>query len=96
MHQEFLILVLFKVFSCFGAGLVPHLYPEVMGGQDTDTEALLTQSLSLCLPLAGYGQIRRYCPKVGYCSSKCSKADVWSFSSDCRYYCCLPPGWKAK
>ena len=49
-----------------------------------------------CLPLAGYGQIRKHCPKVGYCSSKCSKADVWSFSSDCKYYCCIPPGWKAK
>ncbi|EOA93569.1 Cygnin, partial [Anas platyrhynchos] len=48
------------------------------------------------VPLAGYGQVRKYCPKVGYCSSKCSKADVWSLSSDCKFYCCLPPGWKGK
>ncbi|KFQ55896.1 Cygnin, partial [Pelecanus crispus] len=52
--------------------------------------------LSLSLPFAGYGQIRKHCPKVGYCSSKCTKADVWSFSSDCKYYCCIPPGWKGK
>ncbi|NXK12631.1 CYGN protein, partial [Herpetotheres cachinnans] len=50
--------------------------------------------VSLAVP--GYGQIRKHCPKVGYCSSKCSKVDVWSFSSDCKYYCCIPPGWKGK
>ncbi|KAI6072005.1 Cygnin [Aix galericulata] len=61
-----------------------------------NTGTLLTPALSLCFPLAGYGQVRKYCPKVGYCSSKCSKADVWSLSSDCKFYCCLPPGWKGK
>ena len=54
-------------------------------------------STLLYFSLAGYGQkIRKHCPKVGYCSSKCSKADVWSFSADCKYYCCLPPSWKGK
>uniref|UniRef100_A0A663MI28 CYGN protein n=1 Tax=Athene cunicularia TaxID=194338 RepID=A0A663MI28_ATHCN len=62
MHREFLRLVLFKVPSCFGAGL-------------------------------GQG---KHCPKVGYCSSQCSKVDEWSFSSDCKYYCCIPPSWKGK
>ncbi|NWY50013.1 CYGN protein, partial [Chionis minor] len=52
--------------------------------------------LLVSLAVPGYGQIRKHCPKVGYCSSKCSKADVWTFSSDCKYYCCMPPGWKGK
>ncbi|KFP79734.1 Cygnin, partial [Apaloderma vittatum] len=53
--------------------------------------------LSLCLLLAGYGHIRKQCPKVGYCSSKCSKADVWSSSADCiPSYCCIPAAWKGK
>uniref|UniRef100_A0A8B9QV38 Uncharacterized protein n=1 Tax=Anas platyrhynchos TaxID=8839 RepID=A0A8B9QV38_ANAPL len=33
--------------------------------------------LLISLAAPGYGQVRKYCPKVGYCSSKCSKADVW-------------------
>uniref|UniRef100_A0A8C3JRA3 CYGN protein n=1 Tax=Calidris pygmaea TaxID=425635 RepID=A0A8C3JRA3_9CHAR len=41
-------------------------------------------------------QVLKRCPKVGHCSSGCSKVDVWAFSSDCKYYCCIPPGWKGK
>ncbi|NXW30200.1 CYGN protein, partial [Phaetusa simplex] len=52
--------------------------------------------LLVSLAVPGNGQVRKHCPKVGYCSSSCSKADVWSFSSDCKYYCCIPPGWKGK
>ncbi|XP_035419597.1 cygnin [Anser cygnoides] len=57
---------------------------------------VLAVFLLVSLAAPGYGQVRKYCPKVGYCSSKCSKADVWSLSSDCKFYCCLPPGWKGK
>ncbi|XP_028942794.1 cygnin-like, partial [Antrostomus carolinensis] len=39
--------------------------------------------LLVSLATPGYGQIMKYCPKVGRCSSKCAKADVWSFSADC-------------
>ncbi|NXN22519.1 CYGN protein, partial [Nycticryphes semicollaris] len=51
---------------------------------------------SLAVP--GYGQVQvlKHCPKVGHCSSSCKKVDVWAFSSDCKYYCCIPPGWKGK
>ncbi|NXG56460.1 CYGN protein, partial [Hemiprocne comata] len=52
--------------------------------------------LLVSLATPGYGQVRKHCPKVGYCSSKCSKADIWSHSYDCKYYCCMPPGWKGK
>ncbi|NXG56461.1 CYGN protein, partial [Hemiprocne comata] len=52
--------------------------------------------LLVSLAVPGYGQVRKHCPKVGYCSSKCSKADIWSHSYDCKYYCCMPPGWKGK
>ncbi|KAM9240302.1 Cygnin [Leptosomus discolor] len=52
--------------------------------------------LLVSLAVPGYGQIRKHCPKVGYCSSKCSKAEEPTFSFDCKYYCCLPPGWKGK
>ncbi|NXN41123.1 CYGN protein, partial [Rhinoptilus africanus] len=52
--------------------------------------------LLVALATPGYGLVKKYCPKVGYCSSSCSKADVWSLSSDCKYYCCIPPGWKGK
>ncbi|NXQ79637.1 CYGN protein, partial [Nyctibius grandis] len=52
--------------------------------------------LLVSLAVPGYGQIRKHCPKVGYCSSKCAKSDVWSLSFDCKQYCCLPPGWKGK
>ncbi|KAM6405821.1 small basic protein 2-like [Pluvialis apricaria] len=52
--------------------------------------------LLVSLATPGYGQIRKHCPKVGYCSGKCAKADTWSFSADCKYYCCIPPGWKGK
>ncbi|KFR16760.1 Cygnin [Opisthocomus hoazin] len=50
--------------------------------------------LLVSLATPGYGQkIRKHCPKVGYCSSKCSKADV---CADCKFYCCIPHGWKGK
>ncbi|NXL93695.1 CYGN protein, partial [Alectura lathami] len=52
--------------------------------------------LLVTLATPGYGRIVKYCPKVGYCSSKCSKAETWTLSSDCKLYCCLPPGWKGK
>ncbi|NXA22712.1 CYGN protein, partial [Ibidorhyncha struthersii] len=52
--------------------------------------------LLVSLATPGYGQVRKHCPKGGYCSGKCGKADTWSFSSDCKYYCCIPPGWKGK
>ena len=48
------------------------------------------------LPLAGYGQVLKYCPKTGYCSSKCSKGEVWARSSDCKVHCCLPLSFKWK
>ncbi|NWV01329.1 CYGN protein, partial [Upupa epops] len=50
--------------------------------------------LLVSLVVPGSGQMRKYCPKVGYCSKTCAKADVWSLSSDCKHYCCIPPGWK--
>ncbi|XP_051470385.1 cygnin-like [Apus apus] len=57
---------------------------------------VFTVFLLVSLAVPGYGQVRKHCPKVGYCSSKCSKADVWSHSYDCKYYCCIPAGWKGK
>ncbi|OXB78607.1 UNVERIFIED_CONTAM: hypothetical protein H355_010087 [Colinus virginianus] len=48
------------------------------------------------LPLAGYGQVLKYCPKIGYCSTKCSKMEKWARSSDCKGHCCLPDNWKWK
>ncbi|NWQ84516.1 CYGN protein, partial [Columbina picui] len=57
---------------------------------------VLAVFLLVSLATPGYGQIRKYCPKVGYCSSKCGKADVWSLSSDCKFYCCVPYSWKGK
>ncbi|KFV59209.1 Cygnin [Tyto alba] len=57
---------------------------------------VFTVFLLVSLATPGYGQIRKHCPKVGYCSSKCTKVDTWSFSSDCKFYCCIPPGWKGK
>ncbi|KFV77005.1 Cygnin [Struthio camelus australis] len=52
--------------------------------------------LLVSLATPGYGQIKKYCPKHAYCSRKCSKGDSWSLSSDCKYYCCVPYGWKEK
>ncbi|OXB78606.1 UNVERIFIED_CONTAM: hypothetical protein H355_010086 [Colinus virginianus] len=45
---------------------------------------------------AGYGQVLTYCPKMGYCSTKCSKMEKWARSSDCKGHCCLPDNWKWK
>ncbi|NXT74620.1 CYGN protein, partial [Zapornia atra] len=53
--------------------------------------------LLFSLATPGYGNVRKYCPKVGYCSDTCGKADVWSRSYDCKnFFCCLPPGYKWK
>ncbi|XP_069706679.1 cygnin-like [Phaenicophaeus curvirostris] len=52
--------------------------------------------LLVSLAVPGYGQMRKHCPKEGFCSSTCRKEDTRSFSADCRYYCCLPPSWKGK
>ncbi|XP_053919564.1 cygnin-like [Cuculus canorus] len=53
--------------------------------------------LLVSLATPGYGQVRKHCPKPGFCSSKCGKADTWTFSADCKYYCCIPPPrWKGK
>ncbi|NXJ86978.1 CYGN protein, partial [Trogon melanurus] len=53
--------------------------------------------LLVSLATAGHVHIRKKCPEVGYCSSKCSKADVWSSSADCiPSYCCIPATWKGK
>ncbi|NXT90697.1 CYGN protein, partial [Anhinga rufa] len=52
--------------------------------------------LLVSLAVPGYGQIRKNCPKVGYCSSKCTKEELWSFSADCKFYCCIPSDWKGK
>ncbi|OXB61920.1 hypothetical protein ASZ78_001723 [Callipepla squamata] len=43
-----------------------------------------------------YGQVLKYCPKMGYCSTKCSKMEKWARSSDCKGHCCLPDNWKWK
>ncbi|NXE14332.1 CYGN protein, partial [Lophotis ruficrista] len=52
--------------------------------------------LLVSLAAPGYGQIKKHCPKIGYCSKKCTKAYVPSSSFNCKYYCCLPRGWKEK
>ncbi|NWH57809.1 CYGN protein, partial [Geococcyx californianus] len=52
--------------------------------------------LLVSLAVPGYGQKKKPCANVGRCSSKCNKAETWTFSSDCKYYCCIPPGWKGK
>ncbi|XP_065488922.1 cygnin-like [Caloenas nicobarica] len=52
--------------------------------------------LLVSLAVPGYGQVSKYCPKVGYCSSKCDKTYMWTTSSDCKFYCCIPYGWKGK
>uniref|UniRef100_A0A8B9BFR8 Beta-defensin n=1 Tax=Anser brachyrhynchus TaxID=132585 RepID=A0A8B9BFR8_9AVES len=57
---------------------------------------ILAVFLLVSLAAPGYGQVRKYCPWGGYCSRKCSKADVWSLSSDCKFYCCLRLIWKGK
>ncbi|POI26678.1 hypothetical protein CIB84_009575 [Bambusicola thoracicus] len=46
--------------------------------------------LLVSLATPGYGQVLKYCPKVGYCSSKCSKSETWARSHECKMYCCLP------
>ncbi|NXN14734.1 CYGN protein, partial [Indicator maculatus] len=51
--------------------------------------------LLVSLATPGYGHVK-YCHSVGYCSTKCTKVDVWSTSSDCKHYCCIPPIWKGK
>ncbi|NWR59856.1 CYGN protein, partial [Bucorvus abyssinicus] len=57
---------------------------------------VFTIFLLVSMAVPGYGVIRKHCPKVGYCSSKCSKAYEESYSHDCDLFCCLPPGWKGK
>ncbi|NWI89990.1 CYGN protein, partial [Pitta sordida] len=52
--------------------------------------------LLVSLAAPGYGKILKTCKGVGYCSNWCSKVDTWSFSADCKKYCCVPPAWKAK
>ncbi|NXJ91875.1 CYGN protein, partial [Corythaixoides concolor] len=52
--------------------------------------------LLVSLAAPGYGKIMKHCPKVGYCASKCSKADEPFLSFDCKYRCCVPPIWKGK
>ncbi|XP_031459681.1 meleagrin-like isoform X2 [Phasianus colchicus] len=52
--------------------------------------------LLVSLAAPGYGQVLKYCPKTGYCSSKCSKGEVWARSSDCKVHCCLPLSFKWK
>ncbi|NXI41343.1 CYGN protein, partial [Galbula dea] len=51
--------------------------------------------LLVSLAVPGYGYIKD-CQKVGYCSSKCAKGDVWASASNCKYHCCIPPIWKGK
>ncbi|NXX45116.1 CYGN protein, partial [Tricholaema leucomelas] len=57
---------------------------------------VFTVFLLVSFTVPGYGQIVKYCHKSGYCSSKCAKAEVWSLSSDCKQYCCIPYTWKGK
>ncbi|XP_019468991.1 meleagrin [Meleagris gallopavo] len=52
--------------------------------------------LLVSLAAPGYGQVLKYCPKIGYCSSKCSKAEVWAYSPDCKVHCCVPANQKWK
>ncbi|NXA09426.1 CYGN protein, partial [Sapayoa aenigma] len=52
--------------------------------------------LLVSLAVPGYGKILKTCSNVGYCSNQCSKVDTWSFSADCKNYCCIPPVWKGK
>ncbi|NXA09427.1 CYGN protein, partial [Sapayoa aenigma] len=52
--------------------------------------------LLVSLATPGYGKIRKTCSGVGYCSKQCARMDTWSFSEDCRNYCCVPPVWKGK
>ncbi|NXM77242.1 CYGN protein, partial [Serilophus lunatus] len=52
--------------------------------------------LLVSLAAPGYGKILKSCSNVGYCSSQCSKVDTWSFSADCKNYCCIPAVWKGK
>ncbi|KFP65128.1 Cygnin, partial [Cariama cristata] len=57
---------------------------------------VFTAFLLVFLAVPGSGQVRKDCHKVGCCSCKCTKLDVSSFSSDCKYYCCVSPSWKGK
>ncbi|POI26675.1 hypothetical protein CIB84_009572, partial [Bambusicola thoracicus] len=43
--------------------------------------------LLVSMAASGYGQVLKYCPKVGYCSSKCSKSEIWARSHECKMYC---------
>ncbi|NXJ13581.1 MELG protein, partial [Odontophorus gujanensis] len=52
--------------------------------------------LLVSLAAPGYGQVLKYCPKMGYCSTKCSKVEIWARSSNCKGHCCLPASWKWK
>ncbi|NXW65580.1 CYGN protein, partial [Eurystomus gularis] len=57
---------------------------------------VFTVFLLVSVTVPGYGQVVKYCHRVGYCSSKCAKGDVWGSSYDCKYHCCIPPAWKGK
>ncbi|NXX12855.1 CYGN protein, partial [Podargus strigoides] len=52
--------------------------------------------LLISLATPGYGQKRKPCPKIGYCSHRCAKLHTSIYSSDCKYFCCIPPVWKVK
>ncbi|NXX81133.1 CYGN protein, partial [Urocolius indicus] len=52
--------------------------------------------LLVSLAVPGYGQRMKYCPDMGYCSSKCAKGDMWALSYDCKKFCCISPSWKGK
>ncbi|NXM25735.1 CYGN protein, partial [Oxyruncus cristatus] len=52
--------------------------------------------LLVSLATPGYGKILKTCANLGYCSNQCSKVDTWSYSADCKNYCCIPPVWKGK
>ncbi|KFV73963.1 Cygnin [Dryobates pubescens] len=57
---------------------------------------VFTVFLLVSFTVPGYGQIVKHCPKAGYCSTKCEKAELWSYSTDCKDYCCIPYTWKGK
>ncbi|NXI55827.1 CYGN protein, partial [Chloroceryle aenea] len=48
---------------------------------------VFTVFLLVSLTVPGYGQIPKYCHRVGYCSDKCAKGEVWSASYDCKSFC---------
>ncbi|OXB61916.1 hypothetical protein ASZ78_001719 [Callipepla squamata] len=52
--------------------------------------------LLVSLVASGSEHVLKYCPKMGYCSTKCSKMEKWARSSDCKGHCCLPDNWKWK